>query len=391
MKDLLNQIQKERYDEFCQFVDEKVSPQAHLWDLDTGVTRDIIDQVATEGYLGAIIPTAYGGKGWDFLTYGLLNEAFGRGSSSLTVMFTVQNMVSTVLMKWGSQNQIDKWLEPMAKGDVLASFALTEPNVGSDINNVTVNFTPSGDDFILNGTKRWITFAAASDLYLVFGKQGDQSMACFVEKGTPGFNVTPIHGMLGFKGCHLGQLDFEDVKVPKENMVGKPGFALSYIAPYGLHYGRLSTAFSSLGLIRACLESCSDRAMSRRIGNDLLIEKSAISEKIAGIGVDYQAAALMCWEAANAEDNSNPKSIEKMIAAKYFASRKSVAAAADAVQVLGAFGCHEGSSPVGRYYRDSKIMEIIEGTNQVLENVLGRSYATQFSRTKLISPQYQFN
>lgn len=391
MKDLLDQPQQERYEEFCQFVDQYVSPQAHLWDLQTGVTRDIIDQVAKEGYLGGIMPTAYGGKGWDFTTYGLLNEAFGRGSSSLTVMFTVQNMVSTVLMKWGSQKQIDKWLEPMAKGDILASFALTEPNVGSDINSVSVSFTPSGDDFILNGTKRWITFAAASDLYLVFGKQGDKSMACFVEKGTPGFSVTPIHGMLGFKGCHLGQLDFDEVKIPKENIVGKPGFALSYIAPYGLHYGRLSTAFSSLGLIRACLESCSQRALSRKIGNDLLIDKSAISEKLAVMGVDYQAAALMCWSAARAEDNCNPKSIEKMIAAKYFASRKSVAAAADAVQVLGAWGCHEGSSPVGRYYRDSKIMEIIEGTNQVLENVLGKSFATQYGKRQNISTEFQYN
>ncbi len=383
MKNLIDKEQKILYEEFKEFVRTEVEPDAGQWDQDKGVPRSIIDKVSEQGYVGSIIPSAYGGQGWSYSTYGLLNEAFGRGSSSLTVLFTVQHMVSTSLMKWGSQKQIDKWLEPMAKGEILASFALTEPGVGSNIKGVETEFDHVGDVYVLNGSKKWITFAATADLYLIFGKSGDKSVAGFVERDTPGLTVTPLHGMLGFKGCHLAQLDFDNVIVPEQNMVGRPGFALSYIAPYGLHYGRLSTAFSSLGLLRACLEESSNRSITRKVSDQLLIDKGSICEKIANMGVNYDVASLLCWSAVQAEDSLHPGSIEKMISAKYFASKKAVEAANDAVQIHGASGCHEGSSPVSRYYRDSKIMEIIEGTTQVLEDVLGKSYAKQYSNKKV--------
>jgi len=381
MKSLLNSEQQVLHQEFKDFVKEYVEPEASAWDRDAAVPEDIIRRISAEGYLGAMIPEEYGGKGWDLVTYGLLNEAFGKGSSSLTVLFTVQNMVSSVLMKWGTEKQISKWLEPIAKGDILAAFALTEPNVGSDIGNVEASFTEDGDSYILNGTKRWITFAGRADLFLVFGKCGDKPMACFIERNTPGFKVTRINSMLGFKSCYLGILEFDNVKIPKENIAGKPGFGITHVAPYGLHYGRLSTAFSSLGLLRGCLELSSDYVLRRKSAGTFLINHGMVAEKIADMGIHYDAAFHLCVDAARADEKGMPYAMEQMIGAKYFASRKAVAAAADTVQLLGALGCHEESSPAGRFYRDAKIMEIIEGTNQVLQQVLGNSYARR-NKTK---------
>jgi alkylation response protein AidB-like acyl-CoA dehydrogenase len=385
MKNIINKEQEFLYRGFREFVQEHVEPEAAAWDQQGGVSREVIARLSAEGYLGAMIPEEYGGKGWDLVTYGLLNEAFGKASSSLTVLFTVQNMVSSVLMKWGTEAQISKWLEPIARGEILAAFALTEPNVGSDIGNVEAAFTPDGNSYLLNGTKRWITFAGLADLYLIFGKCEGKPIACFLERNTPGLKVTKINNMLGFKGCYLGILEFDNVVVPRENIAGKPGYAISHIAPYGLHYGRLSTAFSSLGLLRGCLELVSDHVLHRKSAGVTLINHGMVAEKIADMGVNYDAAFHLCLDAAKADEKGHPNAMEQMIAAKYFTSRKAVSAAADTVQLLGALGCHEESSPAGRYYRDSKIMEIIEGTNQVLQTVLGHSYAKRY-RTRVNKP-----
>lgn len=379
----LNSVHKDRYAGFCDFVNRQVKPYAGQWDLDQAMPAEVIEAVGREGYLGAIMPEKHGGLGWDYVTFGLLNEALGRGSSSLTVLLTVQNMVATSILKWGTERQLRRWIAPMASGNVVAAFALTEPNVGSDIQAVETKFESRGDKVILNGTKKWITFAEVADIYLVFGKQNGKSVACIVERDTPGITVTPLKEMLGFRACHLAQLDFEDVEIPAENIVGKPGFAVSHIAPVGLHYGRLSTAFSSVGLIRACLETSIRRAATRAVGQATINNISSVRNTITDIGIAYDTSLAMCLQAAIAEDERSPHSIEKTILAKYVASRHAVTAASHAVQISGAFGCHEGSSPASRYYRDAKIMEIIEGTSQVLQNVLGNYYINEH-RTEAI-------
>ncbi|MBL0743058.1 acyl-CoA dehydrogenase family protein [Chryseolinea lacunae] len=373
----LDQAQRDRYREFSDFVNDNVTPYAGDWDLHQQMPRDVIRAIGREGYFGAIVPEALGGKAWDFVTFGLLNEAFGRGSSSLTVLFTVQNMVATCLLKWASAKQVAKWIPPMAKGDIVASFALTEPNVGSDIQSIGTQFESHGDMLVLNGTKRWITFAGIADIYLVFGKLNGRPIACVVEKDMPGVEVTPIRDMLGFKACHLAQLDFHDVQIPAANVIGKAGFALSHIAPLGLHYGRLSTAFSSVGLIRAAMETSIKRASTRVVSHATLNNISSIRAVITEMGISYDTSLMMCLNAATAEDNRSLQAIEKTILAKYVASRNAVSAASQAVVISGAHGCHEESSPTARFYRDAKIMEIIEGTTQVLQNVLGNYYVNR--------------
>jgi alkylation response protein AidB-like acyl-CoA dehydrogenase len=372
---LLTGEQKALYKEFREFVKEHVGPNAADWDKRRGVPQEVIKLCSKAGYVGGIIPKEFGGGGWDTVTFGLLNEAIGSASSSLCALFTVHTMVAMPLAKWGTPDQQKRYLEPMAKGDLIASFVLTEPKVGSDMQNIQTTFTPQGDIYLLNGTKKWITYSGISDIFLVFGKTDEgKPLACIIRSDTPGVKVTRLEDMLGFRAAYVSKIEFNNCEIPQEDIVGKAGLGLAYVAPYGLHYGRMSTAWSSVGLLRACLEISAAYSRERRASDSLLIDFGMIRQIITDMGVDLEAAQHLCLSAAMADDTHSPKAMEKTLIAKYYASRAAVRAAADAIQVMGASGCHE-DNPAARFYRCAKIMEIIEGTNQVLQRVLGKSFS----------------
>jgi len=377
MQYLLTDQQTARRDKFKAFVKDNVEPFAEKWDREQKISEPVIGALAKLGYLGCSLPAPHGGLGWDTVTFGLLNEALGRGSSSLTGVLTVQTMVSKALLKWGSGEQIKKWIPPLAKGEIIGAFALTEPGAGSDIQSLVTEFTQAGDgSLVLNGVKKWITCGQFASLFLVFGKLGDRSLACLVPRNTPGLDVEPIHDLMGFRAAGLAKLVFKNVEVPATNVVGKPGFALSHVAPVGLHYGRISTACSALGLLRGCFEESVSWAVTRKIGDRPLGDLGMMRSLIADMGTNLEAGGFLCHSACHAADENLPEAFEKAVMAKYFTSRAAVKAASDAVQIRGAAGCH-ASSPVSRFYRDSKIMEIIEGTTQVHEHLLGGMFLGQ--------------
>jgi glutaryl-CoA dehydrogenase (non-decarboxylating) len=376
---LLTDQQAIRHKEFKAFVSLNVEPFAERWDREQRIPDSVISLLAKSGYLGCTLPPHYSGQGWDIVTFGLLNEALGRGSSALTGVLTVQAMVSMALLKWGTKEQKGKWLSPLAKGEMIAAFALTEPDAGSDIQSLATGFTSEGNHFILNGHKKWISGGQIADLFLVFGKLDQRPAVCLVPRNTPGLRVEPIQDMMGFRAAGLAELRFDDVKVPSANLVGKSGFALSHVAPVGLHYGRISTACSALGLLRGCFEESIAYAATRKIGNNGVGGIGMIQSLIARMGTDLEAGTLLCHSACRAEDDHHPDAFEKTLMAKYFTSTAVVRAASDAVQIMGALGCH-GSSPVSRYYRDAKIMEIIEGTTQIHEHILGKMFVAQAGR-----------
>ena len=381
MISLLTAEQRERYTEFKDFIKCNVEPYASEWDQNQEIPDDFIRVFGNRGYLGSNIPKEFGGKGWDFVTFGLLNEAVGRGTSSLTDLLTIQAMVSMTLLRWGTKEQKEKWLNALAKGEIIASFALTEPNAGSAIQNLETCFEKRGEKYILNGEKKWTSYGEKAGLFLIFGKEKDKSIAALITKETPGLEISPIKNMMGFKAAHMAQLTFRDIEIPESDIVGKPGFALSHVASIGLHYGRISTACSALGLLRGCFEESIQYASSRKIGNKFIGEEGMLSTLIARMGTDLEAAGLLCYSACRAEDEHMPDVYEKVQMAKYFTSRAVVQAASDAVQIRGASGCHE-SSPVARYYRDSKIMEIIEGTTQIHEKMLGKAFLNKANRLR---------
>ena len=370
----LDDAQQSRYAEFKEFVRSKVEPFAADWEREQTLSKAVLSQLAATGWLGATLPVQYGGKGWDAVTFGLLNEAFGRGSPSITSVLTVQAMHAMPIVRWGTKEQKSKWLPRLASGELLAAIALTEPEVGSALQNLTTRYShdKSGSGLRLNGVKRWITCAQIADVFLVFGKLEEQPIACIVPRESPGLTVEPIRELMGFRAAGLGMITFRDVEVPVANIVGKAGFGFSHVAPVGLHWGRISTACHALGMLRGCVEESVAYAASRKVGDQPIGEFGMIRTIIARMATDLQAATLVCMNACRSEDDHAAEAFEDAFTAKYFASRAAVAAASDAVQIKGAAGVHE-SSPTSMYYRSSKITEIIEGTTQIHEDLLGRA------------------
>jgi alkylation response protein AidB-like acyl-CoA dehydrogenase len=215
-----------------------------------------------------------------------------------------------------------------------------------------------------------------ADVFLVFGKLEQKSVACLVPREARGLGIQAIREMLGFRAAGLAQINFHDVEVPSANIIGKPGFALSHVAPVGLQFGRISTACSTAGLLRGCFEESVSYAASRKIGNETLGDIGMIRSMIAKMGTDLEASRFLCYAACRAEDEHLPEAFAKTLKAKYYSSKAVVRAASDAVQIHGASGCHE-SSAVARYYRDAKLMEILEGTTQIHEHLLGKIFLDQ--------------
>jgi glutaryl-CoA dehydrogenase (non-decarboxylating) len=375
MNTFLTHEQRARYEEFQQFAAAKIEPFAGEWDRNQQIPAEALSQLGRAGYLGACIPSEYGGQGWDVVTFGLLNEALGRSDSAFNGVVTVQSMISMALLKWGTNEQRKKWLPLLASGEMFGAFALTEPGVGSDTQSLATAYQPDnrGNGLILSGEKKWITSGQFADVFLVFGKLEQKPLACLVPRDSRGLEVEPIRDLMGFRAAGLACLHFNEVAVSAANIMGKPGFALSHVVPVGLQYGRISTACSALGLLRGCFEESTAYAASRRVGEKRVGDLGMIQSLIAKMGANLEAAKLLCWSACRAEDDHIPETFTKAFIAKYFTSRAAVEAAADSVQIQGAAGCHE-SSPVARYYRGAKIMEIIEGTTQVHEFVLGKTF-----------------
>jgi alkylation response protein AidB-like acyl-CoA dehydrogenase len=375
MNEFLSEKHRERYMEFQEFARANVEPFAREWDRAQEIPDSAIARLGQPGYLGACIPYELGGAGWDIVTFGLLNEALGRYDSAFTGILTVQSMVSAVLLKWGTAEQRNQWLPSLASGRVLGAFALTEPAGGSDLQSMTTEFRQddSSDGLVLNGQKKWITCGQRAELFLVFGKLDHKPLACLVPRVSKGFDIEPIKDLMGFRAAGLAELRFHNVHVPSANVIGKPGFAFSHVAPVGLQYGRISTACSALGLLRGCFEESTDYAASRKVSGQRVGDLGMIQSLIARMGADLEAARLLCFSACQAEHDQVPETFTKTFIAKYFTSTAAVRAASDAVQIRGASGCHE-SSPVARYYRGAKIVEIIEGTTQIHEMILARTF-----------------
>lgn len=375
MRDFLSDNQQAHYAAFRTFVSQHIEPQAETWDRDQHIPARAIAQMGESGYLGGHLPKRYGGREWDLITFGLLNEALGRGMSALADLLTVQAMVSMTLLKWGTEEQKNRWLPPLAAGKLVGAFALTEPSGGSALESLQTEFrkgaTPGS--FRLNGEKSWISFGQTAGLFLVVGHWESRPLACLVPREAAGLEVTAISDLMGFRAAGLARLSFRDVEIPAENLIAKPGSALSFVVPVGLHYGRISTACSALGLLRGCFEESVAFAARRRIGQARAGDFGMIRSLLARMGTNLQAAQWLCYEACWSAQHRQPEAFTKALSAKYFASKSAACAAADAVQIQGAAGCRD-ATPVARYYRDAKIMEIIEGTSQVHEQLLGKSF-----------------
>jgi hypothetical protein len=356
---------------FRDFVDKEIAPFAQKNDMEQQVSRDLIEKIAGQGYLGATVSHEFGGSGMDMVTFGLLNEELGRGCSSVRSLITVQTMVTQVIERWGSEEQKGKYLNVLAKGEKIAAFALTEPEFGSDAGGIQTKIDLSGDSFFICGTKKWITFGQIADIFLLLGRSGDKLCAVLVERDTPGLSIEPIRDILGVRGSMLAQLQFANCKIPKTNLMGSMGFGLNPIAFTALDIGRYSIACGCVGLAQASLEAAVDYARSRKQFAGYLREYQLVQEKIANMVTDIRSARLLCYNAGYLKQIKDRHAFREMLIAKYYASNMAIRNANLSVEIHGANGC-SAAYPVERYLRDAKIMEIIEGTNGMLQVMISK-------------------
>ena len=366
----LNDQQKRARDSFRAFLEEHVTPFADSFDKQERLPVEIIQRLAREKYLGAALPQEFGGKGLDIITYGLLQEELGRSCSSIRSLVTVQSMTAETILRWGNRKQKDRWLPGMATGETIAGFALSEPNAGSDAAGIETIARSSSDHYVLNGAKKWITFGQIANLFLVIAKEDGKPTAFLVEGDNPGLSIEPISGMLGVRASMLASLHLSDCLVHKDNIIGRSGFGLSPVASTALEHGRYCVAWGCVGIAQACLMACAEHVSHRKQFGQHLKDFQLIQQMIANMACSIKAARSLCFYAAHSKLSNNRDAHMDINVAKYFTSRIASQVAADAVQIHGALGCSSASS-VQRYFRDAKIMEIIEGSTQIQEITIG--------------------
>jgi alkylation response protein AidB-like acyl-CoA dehydrogenase len=373
--------QKARQLSFRSFAAEEVAPHADCFDRQERLPSELLKKMAVEGFWGALIPEQEGGRGLDMVTFGLLNEEIGKACSSTRSLLTVHSMVAQAVLRWGSKSQKESWLPRMASGESLAALGLSEPLVGSDAKSVQTEARPSGDGYALTGRKKWITGGQVAGLFLIFAQSEGKPAAFLVERDRPGLSVKPMSGLLGVRASLLAELILENCVVPKENLVGRAGFGFSHVAATALDCGRYSVAWGCVGIAQACLESCIGYTSRRKQFGTYLKDHQLIRQLITEMITNTSAARLLCFQAGYSKDVKDPKALAETSIAKYFASRAAMSAAEDAVQIHGANGCG-GDYPVQRYFRDAKIMEIIEGSTQIQQMTIA-----DFGYQELSSPR----
>jgi alkylation response protein AidB-like acyl-CoA dehydrogenase len=377
----LNEVQRAAQAEFRSFVDEQVAPFADEYDRNEKMPDSLIRILGDRGYLGAIVPKVYGGQGMDALTWGLLCEEIGRGSASLVSLLTVHSMVIQALVKWGGDELRNKWLPKLATGENIGGFGLTEPEVGSDAKNVQTEAIVDGDDYVINGEKRWISFGQVADLFLIFAQVEGKPSAFLLERDTAGLSIEAISGMLGFRSAMLAGLRMDACRIPAGNLIGNIGFGFSHVGGTALDHGRFCVGWGSLGLLQGCVNACLEYTGKRKQFGTFIKGHQLIQEMIAEMIVQTKAARLMCYHAAYLKDRGDPSLIMETSISKYFTSRVAVKAALDAVQIHGANGCSD-HYPVARYLRDAKTLEIIEGSNQMQQIIISKYGYQEYAMAK---------
>jgi alkylation response protein AidB-like acyl-CoA dehydrogenase len=355
------------------FAREKVLPRAREIDEQGKVPHELIQEMAALGFMGIYVPEPYGGAGLDALSYALVSEEINRACASTGVIMSSHvSLVVDPLLHYGSEAQKGRFLRPLASGEKLGCFALSEPASGSDAAAMRTSARRDGDAWVLNGTKNFITNGASADVALVFAQTDanarHRGIAAFVvEKGTKGFSVGKLEHKLGIRGSDTAQLIFQDCRVPAANLLGEAGGGFK-IALSTLDGGRISIAAQAVGIARACLEDSLAYAKEREAFGKKIIEFQAIQWKLADMATEIDAARLLVWRAATLKDRGEDH-ILAAAQAKLFASDVAVRAARECVQIFGGYG-YLTDFPAERHYRDAKITEIYEGTSEIMNLVI---------------------
>lgn len=357
------------------FAKKDVEPTAAERDEEERFDRGIFDKMAELGLTGIPWPEEYGGIGADYSSYVIAVEELSRVCASTGVTLSAHiSLCSWPIFTYGNEEQKKNFLTRLATGEALGAYALSEPGAGSDAASMRTVAKKDGDDYILNGSKVWITNGGVADLYLVFAKTDPDAKhkgvsAFIVEKGTDGFTFGKKEKKLGIRSSPTTELIFENCRVPKENMLGAEGEGFK-IAMTTLDGGRNGIAAQALGIAQGALDAAVDYAKEREQFGKPIAHNQGISFKLADMATDIEAARLLTYQAAWLESKGLPYGKQSAMS-KLFAGDAAMRTTVEAVQVFGGYG-YTKDYPVERYMRDAKITQIYEGTNEIQRLVIGR-------------------
>ena len=335
-----------------------------------------IKKLGELGFMGMMVDPKYGGAGMDTISYVLAMEELSKVDASASVIVSVNNsLVCWGLEKYGTEEQKQKYLVPLAKGEIIGAFCLSEPEAGSDATSQQTTAVDTGDHYLINGTKNWITNGNTASVYLVIAQTNSEKghrgiNALIVEKGMPGFEVGLKENKLGIRGSDTHSLLFNDVKVPKENRIGDDGFGFKF-AMSTLSGGRIGIASQALGIASGAYELSLEYSKQRKAFGKAISEHQAIAFKLADMATEIEAARLLCLKSAWLKDNKMNFDKESAMA-KVFASEVAMKTTTEAVQIHGGYGFVK-EYHVERLMRDAKITQIYEGTSEIQRIVISRS------------------
>ncbi len=364
-----------------EFAENEIKPHAALLDKESRFPWDIVDKMKPLNFFGLQVPKKYGGAGLDTISYAIVIEELSRVSAALGLCVTVHNSVGIYpILKFGTKEQIEKFVPCMASGESIGAFCLTEANAGSDAGGVETNAVETDDGFLLNGTKIFVTNGGVCSVVLVFavaeyGKSKSRCPSVFiVEKDTPGFLVGEIEDLCGMRANPVSSLFFEDCYVPKFNVLGKVGQGIK-IGLTALDTGRIGIAAQALGIAQAAFESAVSYAKERQQFNKPIAKFQTIQNYLAYMATRIDASRLLVYRAAALKDKSMPFSAEASMA-KMHCSASARKVTDLAVQIHGGYG-YSKEYDVERYFRDAKVTEIYEGTSEIQQMVIARSILSQ--------------
>lgn len=373
---LLNDDQLMIRDAVRAFAQEQLWPHAAKWDKEHHFPKEAHKGLAELGAYGICVPDQYGGAGLDYLTLAVVLEEIAAGDGGVSTTISVTNCpVNAILMRYGNETQKQRWLVPLAKGEMLGGFCLTEPHVGSDASALRTTATLDGDHYVLNGVKQFITSGQHGDVMIVIAvtdkAAGKKGMSAFiVPTNTPGYEVARLEDKLGQHSSDTAQINFDQCRIPAENLIGEEGEGYK-IALSALEGGRIGIAAQSVGMARSALDYAIDYAKQRESFGQPIFNHQAVGFRLAECATQLEAARQLIWHAAALRDAGQP-CLKEAAMAKLFASEVAEKICSAAIQTLGGYGV-VSDFPVERIYRDVRVCQIYEGTSDVQKILIQRA------------------
>ena len=375
---LLSEDHRAVQDAVRSYVQDRIVPKAAEWDKTHHFPKDELRGLAELGCYGVAVPAELGGAGLDYLALALILEEIAAGDGATSTVVSVNNCpVCSILMAFGNADQQQRFLLPLARGELLGAFCLTEPHVGSEAGGLKTSAVRDGDHYVLNGVKQFITSGKNGDLAIVMAvtdkSAGKKGISAFiVPTSTPGYTVARIEDKMGQHASDTAQILFDDCRVPAENRLLDEGMGLK-IALSGLEGGRIGIASQSVGMARAAFEAALAYSKERQSFGQRIFEHQAVQFKLADMATRIEAARQLIWHAAALKDAGQP-CLKEAAMAKLFASEMAEAVCSAAIQVFGGYG-YVSDFPVERIYRDVRVCQIYEGTSEVQKILIGRALA----------------